>query len=308
MNHTTSKWEINSALMVFSIIIITGNGTLLICEITFNDVFINYKNPRIYSMLLALLLFLSQIHAIVSLSELFLKRKEQVNLLNSFEHIDFLLKQNLNMSVDYAKLKINCHRIIVVWLCEIFGLLIADIIVAVQTKSKYSLRFILIIIPSYILCKLSYAYILILVLLIHENTDVLNKYLKSVTKRNGYYICETHLNRKDFTRIGNGHLSLESLMFLKNIYCKIWEASTLIQNLIFWAFPIGFLNDFFVLIFNSYGFCVSVLAPTMPTTNYTYVLLSILVVSNLGNMFFIAFNCSKASKTVSFADFFAISN
>lgn len=257
-------------------------------------------------MLLVLLFFLSQIHAIFALSELFLKRKKQMNLLNTFVHIDYLLKQNLNMSVNYAKLKINCRRIIVVWLCEIFGLLIADIMVAIHTKSKYNIRFILIIFPSYILCKLSYAYILILVLLIHENTDVLNKYLKSVTKRNGYYI---HSNRSDFTRIGNGHLSLKSLMFLKNIYCEIWEASISIQNLIFWAFPIGCLNDFFVLIFNSYGFCTTVLAPAMPVTIYTYVLLTILVVSNLGNMFFIALNCSKASETVSLADYFiSISN
>lgn len=303
MNHRTSKWELNSALIVLSLVIIAGNSALLFCGIIFNDSFIDYSRPKIRILLLAFLLFLNQAHAMFALLELFLNRNKQVDLLNTFEHINNLFKQNLNMSVDYAKLKGKCRRIILVWICEIFGLLIADILDYVETKEHRKIPYFLIFISSYILCKLSYAYTMILVSLTHEHIDVLNRYLKSVTKQNGYYICETFSNRNNFKRksvnIGNVGLSIKSLLILKNIYWRVWEASISIENLTYWSLPVGSFNDFFVLLFNSYWFFSSIFFRALPLS--TLLLLSILIASNLGNMYFIALNCNKASRTVSFA-------
>lgn len=308
MNQRTSKWETNSALMALSIIFIAVNGTVILIGIIFNDEFINQKNAMMRILLVTLLLLLSQIQSLCSVFELFLKRNQQISLLNTFEHIDYLFKQNLELCVNYRKLKNACRRIILVWTCEIFAFLFAYLILYTQTKVKYYLNYMIIYFPSYVLCKLSYAYTMILVSLIHANIDVLNEYLKSTTKQNGYYVCETFLRRNDCNRTGlnscKNEIDPKTLIFLKNIYCKIWEASVSIQNLIYWTFPIGCLNDFYVLVFNSYGLSSSIFSPLLFSNVYFNVLLFTLVTSNLGNMFFIVYNCSKASESVSITSLF----
>lgn len=222
INRTTLKWESKIALNIVSIVFIICNGFIFLSALIFNDTFLNqHKYSKIRFVLFSILLYWSHIFATVTLLERFIKRNQQIKLLNKFENLDFLFKQHLNMSVDYVKLKSQCRRFIIAWVCEVFGLLIVDIFHYTTTKSVRNFKFFAIFFPSYLLCKLSYAYTLVLITLVRENIYVLNKYLKSITKPNGYYLCDTFSNRKQNERKKNLssnklRLNPDKLLFIKN--------------------------------------------------------------------------------------------
>lgn len=301
MNSTTLKWEQNVSLKVFSIIFIVGNGTVLVCGLILNDSVVNHKDMKMRVILMNIFIISCQTHAMFALVEFYLNCDKQVKLLNTFEQLDLLMKQQLNMHIDYVKLKRTCHRIILVWICEICALLSTDLFSYQQTKNKYNLIYIFIFIPSYILSKLSYAYIMMLVSLVHENIDVLNSYLILVTKQNGYYVCEHRSDLKQkkrkFSNTSKVNLNLEKLLFIKNTYCEIWQAAIKVQNIIYWSFPIGCTKDFYVLLFNSYWLSISIFINSIPITSYA--IITILVAGDMGDLLFLAHNFNKAAEIVS---------
>lgn len=117
------------------------------------------------------------------------------------------------------------------------------------------------------MCKLSFAYYILFLTLVRENLIVLNKYLKSVTKPNGYYICETFPNQNDCKHKRNGYnkenkidVNPELILLLKKLYCDIWEASKIIGNLFYLSMPAGCVFDFFAITSNSYYFFFNLFA------------------------------------------------
>lgn len=303
MNRTTLKWESKIALNILSIFIIICNAFIFLGALTFNDTFLNhYKSSRIRFILFSILLYWSHIFVLITLLERFSKRNQQIKLLNRFEHLDFSFKQHLNMTMDYVKLKIECRRFIIAWMCEVFALLIVETYQCIKLKSFQHFKFYVIFFPSYLLCKLSYAYTMVLVTLIRENIYVLNKYLKSITKPNGYYLCDTFSNRKQFQRKKNFNskkicMGPETILFMKNTYSKIWEASIDVTHLTYWTLPIGLSYDIFVLIFNCWGFATLIFQNSNNVSAYLFLIA--LISSDLCNMIFIAHSCSKTTENVS---------
>lgn len=305
MNQTTLKWESNHSLKFISMIIITVNATILLVGIIFNHIFIDHKFSTIYVTLVAVLFSLNQTHAMIALLELFMKSDRHIQLFNKFERLDFLFKQHFKMHVNYTTLKRSCHRIMMVWICEFSSLLIMDIITNANSKSNYDLYYALAFHPSYILSKLSYAYFLILVSLVHENLEVLNKYLKSLIKPYGYYVNETFSNqnklkheKKKFFHLSQMNLSPETVLFMKEVYWNIWEASTTISNLMRWSLAIGLSYETFYLIYNAYNF-VEGMFIVENHSSIIYIFLVLIITIALGNVLFIAVNCSKIGESVS---------
>lgn len=298
MNENTLKWETNSALKVLSIILLTAISMIFLSALIFNDTFLD-PTKSLYAIMLNIFLVLSYVHATISLFERLIKRERQIKLLNLFEELDFLYQQNINMNIDYAKLKRSCHRIVLVWICEIIGFLITGILVSVQFKDNRIISYVLIFSPSFIWSKMSYAYSNMLVVLIRENIDTLNMYLKSVV--NGCYVSEMHLNRnindqKSFFSKRKMNLNTNKISFVIRSYSKIWDASKVVQNTTRWSLPIGLANDVFVLVFNSYWVFLLFILQLHEISLYLYPLIS--VISNLGNIIFIAHNFNTAIETV----------
>lgn len=305
MNQKTFKWGASFLLGIWSIIIVILIALLILCALIFNDILIYHKISKMRAVLLNMFMFLNHTHALFVLLELFVKREQQAKLLNLFGRLDFLLRQRLNMHVDCKKLELICLQIICVWLCEIFALLTIDVLHFIQTQDTHVIFYVLFFVPSYILSRLSYAYFLILVVTIQENIEVLNKYLKSVTKRNGYYVCE-NLNRfqNGFGNRGRNYLGVnrisidpQTVLFIKQTYSEIWEATEIIKNLTYLSLPVGLSNDVFSLVFNCFWFFTGLLQNANEITLYLFPL--ILIASNFGSMIFIAHHCSTAVETVS---------
>lgn len=276
--------------------------------ILFNEVFISYKEySPLQRVFLTLYMLLNHLHAVVALVEFYLKRQNQIDLFNRFEKFDFSLKQNLKMHIEYSKLKVTCWRFIFGWICGICAFAFPVILSAIQDKSEYLIYYtiyLLVFLPSSMVRKLSYVYSMMMVTLVHEYINLLNNYLKSVNKRNGYYICPTFSNQKN-SLLKNEHsdhrkdyIDAEMLVFIKRSYCNIWESAQKIQNLMYFSIPIGLSTDMFVLILYSYWAFLCLFLPGWDQIAY-YLLPIMNITMNLGYVVFLANNCNRAAESVS---------
>lgn len=286
-------------LRLLSKIVIVSIILLMFFVVVFNKTFINHEKPMINIVFLNIFMFLNHLHALVAVFEYFKNCDKQINLLNKFKMLDIFAKQKLDMHIDYRKLQIVCRRIIYVWISQIFALIISLILIADTYAAYYALIFL----PSCIVRKLSYAYSMMWVTLINENIDLLAKYLKSVSKRNGYYICDTFSNRKYFgeksgqSKQHTANIDVKMILLIKESYSEIWESAATIQNMVYFSLPVGFSDDIFVLIFHSFWFFTCVLLAWTQITFYLFPLINI--ISNLSNIFFLVYNCDKAVESVS---------
>lgn len=304
MNKTSRKWELIPLLKILSIIFIVCIVLVFLSFFIFMNFYIvNLKGSMVYIILNVVTMILTQLHAMLVLLELYLKRNEQVNLLNLMEELNFLFVNNLKMHIDYSKMKLTVVKLIIFWIFEM-TIIIPDIIVYIQRGNIYEYNiydsYHLIYDPPYLLCKLSYLYIVTLIILVHEHLGVLNRYIKSVTKQNGYYICEAFDDKheKIMGKQRRIDINIETIVFIKRVYWKIWEASRMVENLAKCSLVIGFLNDFFLLFTEIFWFSINLFTQS-PIHLMAYLYLILGVVSNFGNMMLLAFNSRKMAQNVS---------
>lgn len=237
-----------------------------------------------------------------AVSELLLKRHQQIKLFNMLEMLEMLYKRRLNMHVNYARLKRTGRCILTVWTCEILAFVMADIFYYMQYKDIFIIIFDLAFTPSYAICKLSYAYSIILVSLTNEFLNVLKVHLKSVTKQHGYYIHgkfthkskRQHIKREEIGTIG---LSPEMILFMKNAYGKLWNGTNSIKYQMHFSLAIGLFNDFIILIFNVYWDFLQLFVRVSHWSNVLVQTASITCL--LAQMLFVTSNYRKAIDTVS---------
>lgn len=302
LNQKTKNWQLTTFFEYLSIAIIFCNIVIFIGTLVFNETFVNYKNAKFRIFLIALILSWNHVHAICVLVELFLKRHQQIKLFNMLEMLDIFYKQRLNIHIDYLKLKKISRRIIIVWICEIMIFVISDGFYYIQTGNKRVITFVSSYVPSYAVCKLSYGYSIILVSLINEFIDVLNKNLKSITKQHGYYLCEKFIHeskskKTNYIKVGKVDLQLEMVLHMKNAYCKLWEGIVAIKNQMHFSLAIGLSNEFFILIFNSYWMFSNIFLRPEPLSAFLLQISWILI--GLTHMIFITHNYQKVVRTVS---------
>lgn len=175
--------------------------------------------------------------------------------------------------------------------------------ISIDAYDVHTIYYALIFLSSSMVRKLSYLYSMIVMTLASESTNVLSNYLKSVNKRNGYYICQTFPNRNesrrknDYLREDNEYIDVNVLVFIKQSYCEIWEMVQIIRNLVYFSFPIGLSSDVFVLLFHSYWFFLYIF---LAWSNVIYLIFPLLnITMNMGYIIFLAYNCNKAVESVS---------
>lgn len=264
MNQDTMKWETNPNLTIFSIVILIYNILIFIITLIFSEFVLNHKNKKMRVLLSAFVLAWNHLHAICAIFESIVKRKHHVKLMNMLNNMNILFQEHLNMQTDYLKLKQSCKRIIMLWICELVAFMGADFFVYFYLNNVHMLRVMIIFIPSYAVCKLSYFYSALLAHLVQENINVLNKYLKSVIKENGYYICETFNNEKKsnrttYIKTSQVNLRPKTILLMMKIYYQIWEGVETIRYLMCWSLIIGLSNECFLSIFNSWMFCIVII-------------------------------------------------
>lgn len=300
----TVKWEKSSYSKVLSIALIILSVLVFLTVVIWPELFLNPSDPKIRRALFFLLLIANHISAMVALLELSTKWDQQVKLWNLFEKLDILSKRHFNRHIDYTNLKNKCNRLMMAWLFECLLLAIFDIYRKFQTKVNSKVSYLVTVYPFYALTRLAFAYSLMLVMVVHEQLDVLNKYLKSVNKPNGYYICDQYAKQTSFKHLkwrtliqSKGDLSIETIYSMKYIYCEIWKATELIKNLTGWTLTVGLSNEFLVLNFNLYSIFKCIFITFLPISRLKVLL--VFLTNNLCNLLFVTHYTDKILKDVS---------
>lgn len=304
LNQDTLKWESNQSLMGLSIVFLVYSIAIIIIVATNSSTFFDFERPEAQTGLVILLLLSSFFHSISALLEMFSKRNTQIELLNAFEMMDKSLKQYYDEHINYTALKRKCHRIIVFWICDFSSLLTSGLINAVFSNDNRSKAYIAVYIPFYMLNKLSFSYQIMLVTIIHENFKVLNKFLKSVNRKNPHYICDRFSRQKDLMQMKWNYLiqnelglHIDALHSLKSAYSQLWTASKKVKFLCQWSLHLDLSYEFIASTFNLYYLAVIIFFVTYPLT--AYILLSMSIATNLGNLIFIANHCRQIDEDVS---------
>lgn len=300
----TVNWEKSSYFKALSIVFIILSALTFLTIIIWPEIFLNPNDAQIRKSLYFLLLITNHIPAMLALLELSIKWEQQVELWNLFEKLDILSKRHLNQHINYMNLKSKCNRLIMAWFCECLLLAIFDILSKFQTEINSKASYAATSYPFYVLTRLAFAYSIMLVMVIHEQLDMLNRYLKSVNKPNGYYICDQYAKQNSLKHSkwstlmhSKGDMSIETLHSMKYIYCEIWKATELIKNLTGWTLAVGLSNEFFVLNFNLYSIFACVFYKFLPISRLQVLLL--FLANNLCNLIIVAHYSDKILKDVS---------
>lgn len=303
-NKTKFQWESSSPLKALTILFIVINGNLLVIFLTSSEAFIVDTESEIRDNLYLVLVFLNQIKAIVLLVELFLKRDHTIQLIYLFEQLDFSFKEHLKMHLNYARIKKTSLCFFTLFIIGITALLILDSLHFIQSEDWRVLRLLLIFVFPCTLNKFCYILAMILFTLVQQCIELLDKYIKAASMQNGYYICEVSLNRLKLQPTNSKILKLSEidankLSIIKQLYSLIWEASIEINHLMRWTLPMGFVNDFYVLIFDSYFLALGSMSIRVNTTGF-YILLITWTLNVMTNFITIANTCNQTTEAVRF--------
>lgn len=151
-----------------------------------------------------------------------------------------------------------------------------------------------------LIIKLIFIFWLILVVILQENVNTLRKYtklfvqskidaIKYDTKSFNFFRSKY---RETYATSDNQNL----LEYLKKCYVLLWEASILINDIVYWSFPVGFSNELSVLVFNCY-FTIKILQlPEVLLVNLLHI--TLWGAMNLINVIFVTTMCGKTVEDV----------
>lgn len=269
------------------------SGLIFLSIIIWPEFFLNPIDAKIRKVLFFLLLIANQITAIFALLELSIKYDKQVKLWNTFEKLDILMKFHLNMNINYTNLKNKCNLLLSVWFFQGLLLVFFTVLSKLQTKNGTETSYTMAFCPSYLFTRISFAYSIMLIIIIHEQLDVLNKYLNSVNKQNNF-------KRSKWSKLiqnNSNYLNIEAIHSMKKIYCQIWNATEIMKNLTRWTLAIGLSNEFFVLNFNLYSIVTCLFYQFLPISRF--LMLLVFVGNNLCNLLFVGHYSNKILEDVS---------
>lgn len=271
----------------------------------FNGAILDYTDPSLIIAICIYSLVIVCVQTFIVLCESFYKRNQHIKLLNLFEQLESIFKQNHQIQLDYSRLEQILRRAILFWILETFGLLTLNIAIWLKTKDFNELLFFIMYTLPQLISKLSFIYWTILVVILQENVNTLIKYTNlfnrakvDTTRQDRTIFKFFHETYRRVYVTRNDQILME---YLKKCYILMWEASISINDIVFWSFPVGFLNELSVLVFNCF-FTIKILQ--LPEILFMHLLhISLWGAMNLINIIFIATMCGETVEAVSLKRF-----
>lgn len=300
----TAKWQRHRFFEMISIVFcIAIVANILFCAI-FKAVVLDQRGSRLMVVIGIYSVFLICAHALVILCENFRKRHHHVELLNLFVKLESFAKQRQGIDLDAKIMKRILHQSLLFWAWQPFVLLVFDVVLLLTSKNRYSIYFLIIYMLSFILSKLSYVYSMTLVRILNENVNGLIKFTASLSdgktvKSNVNVFSVLSLNHR---RTRQNEVSASTIDFLGKCYGMMWNASNLLNLIFHWSLPIGFFNEFCVLVFNSY-FLIQMVRSGQEV-HILLILSAWWVFTNIINILFITSTCGNTIQAVILKHFY----
>lgn len=294
----TSEWTKNrqheTVTLGYLIIIVA----ILVTCIIFNGSIVDHTESGLFVAIFNYSIVIICWQTIIVLCETFVKRNQHISLLNIFEKLELILEQN-NIRLDGIRLKRILNRAIFFWILETVSFFTLGIVIWLKSRQYDDMYFFLSQTLPQLISKLSFVFWITSVIVLQENVNALIKHTELFIKN----ADDMKWDRKTF-RFFNGEyrgahmrLSNQNLMeYLKQCYILIWDASIFINNIVVWSFPVGFLNEFSVLVFNCFFVIKNLQSPPFFITQILHI--SSWAAMNLINIIFVFIMCGKTVETV----------
>lgn len=251
----TFRWESNQKLKFFTLFSLIVNITVFATSMLIPTNTFSYAETSIRIALVIFLFVITYVSSLAVILESYFKRNHQQRILNILNNLDKEFNIYLNQNLNYQGIAQSCRRSILFLFCQSIGRDFVFFLLYFYLDSYRSIIFNCLLSPGLTYCLLHYAYSAFLIDLIGEHLKVLNKYLKSMTKSNGYYLRESRKQNKwNRARVSGNMLDASMLGFINRSYSLIWEASKIVNHLMYWSLPIRMFADYFHLVFSTYNF------------------------------------------------------
>lgn len=299
---STTKWTKNRLheSVTFGYLII--NVGIFLIYFIYNSAIIDYDDPSLIVAICIYSFVVVCVQTFIVLCEVLYKRNQHIKLLNIFEKIESIYNQNHRIQFDNLRLKRILRRAILFWMMETLGALTLNIASWIKTRESDQLLFFSMYALPQAISKLSFIFWTILVVILQEHVKVLVNYVhlfvqtEAKSRENGATSFKFfHGNFRGVIASRNNQNLME---YLTKCYFLLWEASALINDIVFCSFPVGFLNELSVLVFNCF-FTIKILQ--LPEILFIHLVqISLWGVMNLTNVIFVATMCGKTVEAVSF--------
>lgn len=303
ISYNKINWESNRSLEIIIFIAFTVTFMCLVIGFSLPTSAIMAAKTNLQIALNMFVLTVVSVRSFIILFETYFKRSHHKQLLITFNKLESIFKNHLQMELNYRQIKRDCNYSIMFWIIQVFGIDLVTITSLLMLNRRKTFNFTLINLYANLICETSYAYKSFQVSIIRENLNVLTKFLKWQIKGNGYYtrrLITTHLKSSDVK------LDLKMLQFISRTYCKIWESSTIINYLTEWSLPISIFNEAFAVTY--YAYFLLIFSINFDSSGFQTAILNIffviIILSRITNIVWLPGVCESTTEAVSLFLFF----
>lgn len=247
----SSKWISNCSYEIVTISFLILIALIFVTCLIFNGAIVDHTDSGLIVAIVIYSLIIVCDHSFVILYETFKKRNDHIKLLNLLGKLESSLKHQQNIQLNHFDIKQTMRRGILFWILETFGLLSLSILTWLKTQDMNDLFFFLTYTTPHLISKLSFIYWIVLNTVFYEIVNGMTKYtntLSAETQEVNYDLVPFKLINWKYKRARCGRIDANTIEYLKQCYNSIWEASRLLNDIVLWSFPIGFVNEFSVLV------------------------------------------------------------
>lgn len=200
-----------------------------------------------------LVVFSLRIHTFSALIESFAKRSTEMKLLTTFDEIEYIFREKINLQIEKRNLLVRFRTFIMLWIVKnvvVAVLLVVGTHFAFEWNKSY---YVIVIFVPFYMSTLSYTQWMVYVDVVRLNIERLNECLMKLSNDNGTDRLPRngHIFRIEVSTLGTFD-TIEQLAHLRKCFGKIWQASVLINQRFRWSLFIGNGNDLFLVVVNSY--------------------------------------------------------
>lgn len=234
-----------------------------------------------------------RLHAIVLLIESFVKRSDQVELLDKMAEIENVFVTKFHVKIDEHKLQRTYRNHLIFWLLRIAAIIGCLFLGRTWGRVYYILLY---MVPFYT-STLMYAQLLAYIDTIHYCIEILIDEVGQFSMRHVPHSAElTNAEKRTFVFTFE---KIERLRDLRHGFQLVWQASILVNHYVRWSLPIGINNEFITLINDLYWICLILLNPMNFSIRQTLICI-IWASVNLSCIYQTSSTCDRTMGAVSF--------
>lgn len=174
----------------------------------------------------------------------FLNVDNHVKLFNIFNEIEQILKYHQVIQIKTVSLRRNLKFVILYWAFQTFEMSELIILILLKVKNMKDLNFSTTYAIPFFFSKLSYVYIIILVVVSQKIVNTLMNFSISLSAAHGDWTQQKQiiLNvlSSTYRRLRRNKINFSTVLFLRRSCGLIWKAAVLPNYIFYYSLPIGF--------------------------------------------------------------------